>query len=57
MPMVDHIFWTGVEILKDLASILGITYQELNVYVFIFFHPSVTLALLLLWLRAEFGKK
>ena len=55
--MIDHIFWTGVEILKDLASILGITYQELNVYVFIFFHPAVTLALLLLWLRAEFGKK
>ena len=55
--MIDYIFWTGVEILKDLASILGITYQELNVYVFIFFHPAVTLALLLLWLSAEFGKK
>ena len=55
--MIDYIFWTGVEILEDLASILGITYQELNVYVFIFSHPAVTLALILLWLRAEFGKK
>ena len=55
--MVDQIFWTGVGFLKDLSSVLGITYQELNVYFFIFFHPALTFVLLLLWLRAEFGKK
>lgn len=55
--MIEYIFWTGVEILKDLASVLGITYQEINVYFFIFFHPALTVLLLFLWLRAEFGKK
>ena len=37
--MIDYIFWAGVEILKVSASWLGITYQQLNVYFFIIFHP------------------
>ena len=53
LSMVDHIFWTGVDILKLSANWLGITYQELNVYFFIFFHPFTTLLFLTLWLRAR----
>ena len=51
--MVDYLFWTGVEILKITAAWLGITYQELNVYFFIIFHPLLTLLFLLLWLNAR----
>tara|TARA_B100000575_G_scaffold259065_1_gene231063 strand:- start:371 stop:544 length:174 start_codon:yes stop_codon:yes gene_type:complete len=39
--MVNYIFWTGVEIFKVSASWLGITYQELNVYFFIYLQPHV----------------
>ena len=38
--MVDLIFWTGVEFLKWLANGLGLSYQEIIVYLFIFFIPA-----------------
>ena len=50
--MVDVIFWNGVEFLKWLENILGLSYQEINVYLFIIFHPLLTLILLVLWLTA-----
>jgi len=47
--MVDYIFWTGVELLKAAAELLGITYQEINVYLFIILHPALTIIFFLLW--------
>lgn len=52
--MIDYIFWTGVELLKLIASHTGTTYQEVNVWLFVVAHPLLTLAFLLLWLRAKF---
>lgn len=52
--MINYIFWTGVEILKDTAQLLGMTYQELNVYVFVIGHPIITLLFIFLWLKARF---
>lgn len=52
--MINYIFWQGVEILKDLAQLLGMTYQEINVYIFIFAHPLITLLFIFLWLKARF---
>ncbi len=52
--MIDWIFWTGVEILKDVATYTGFTYQEVNVWFFVIFHPLLTLILLLLLLRYRF---
>ncbi len=43
-----------MEILKFSEAWLGISYQELNVYLFIFLHPFLTLTFFLLWLRAIF---
>jgi len=40
---MDTIFWICVEIMKVGASILGITYQQLNVILFVFLHPAITL--------------
>ena len=43
--MVDYIFWTGVELLKVAAKLLGMTYIEIHVYLFIVLHPLTTLVL------------
>jgi hypothetical protein len=52
--MIDWIFWTGVEILKQMASYTGMTYQEVNVWLFIVIHPAITVLLFLLLLRNRF---
>jgi len=52
--MIDWIFWTGVELLKQAAAYTGMTYQEVNVWLFIVIHPAITAVLLLLLLRRRF---
>ena len=47
--MVDYIFWTGVEFLKAAGELMGITYQEINVYLFVILHPALTIIFFLLW--------
>jgi hypothetical protein len=44
---MDTIFWICVEIMRVSAGILGITYQQLNVILFVFLHPAVTLLIFL----------
>ena len=48
--MVDYIFWTGVELLKAAADVMGMTYQEINVYLFIILHPALTIVFFSLWI-------
>ena len=38
-------FWWCVELLRDISGWMGITYEELNVWVFVVMHPLVTLFL------------
>lgn len=42
---MDTIFWICVEILKVAANALGISYQALNVWLFVIIHPLITLLL------------
>lgn len=44
---VDYVFNSCVLVLAWLASILGITYEELNIYLFIVVWPSFTLYLMI----------
>ena len=44
---VDLIFKTCVIILVDLAFILGITYEEINVWLFVIIWPALTVYLIL----------
>ena len=52
--MIDWIFWTGVELLKQAALMTGTTYQEINVWLFIVIHPLITVLFIFLWLKARF---
>lgn len=49
--MIDSIFDWCVSILVYWADILGITYKEINVYVFVIIWPIVTITfvVIILW--------
>ena len=55
---VDLIFKTCVITLVDLASILGITYEETNVWLFVIIWPTLTVYLILrnIFLRKKLRK-
>ena len=42
---MDTIFWICVKIMQAMSNMLGITYQELNVILFVILHPALTLIL------------
>ena len=42
------IFWICVKIMQIMANMLGITYQQLNVILFVFIHPAITV---FLWIK------
>ena len=46
--MMDSIFDWCVDVLVYWAGILGITYKEINVWVFVIIWPIVTLALMII---------
>ena len=39
---MDTIFWICVKIMQSMSSLLGITYQQLNVILFVIIHPAIT---------------
>lgn len=45
--MMDRVFWHCVDILNIVASWLGVTYEELNIWVFIVIQPVTIMALML----------
>jgi hypothetical protein len=45
--MVDQIFDWCVQVLVYWANVLGITYKEINVWVFVVIWPIVTIVLIL----------
>lgn len=42
---MDTIFWICVKIMQVMSKMLGITYQQLNVILFVILHPAITLIL------------
>ena len=48
---MDIIFWVCVKIMQILSNILGITYQELNVLIFVIIHPLITIIFILLFIK------
>ena len=42
---MDTIFWICVKIMQLMSSALGITYQQLNVILFVILHPAITVIL------------
>ena len=42
---MDTIFWICVKIMQIMSDMLGITYQQLNVILFVILHPAITIFL------------
>lgn len=48
---VVAMFWWCVGILKDICAYTGMTYEALNIWVFVIIQPALILIFALLWLR------
>jgi hypothetical protein len=53
--MVD-IFNSCVDLLYWLAAVTGMSYEEINVILFVFVHPCITLALAVLLYKSKYIK-
>jgi hypothetical protein len=42
---MEMIFWICVKIMQLMSDMLGITYQQLNVILFVIIHPAITIVL------------
>jgi Flp pilus assembly protein TadB len=51
--MMDAIFDWCVQVLVSFASVLGITYKEINVWVFVIIWPILTFILIVLVVRQQ----
>lgn len=47
---IDITFNWCVKLLYDLAAYIGISYEEINIYLFIIIHPLITLMFFSLWI-------
>ena len=48
---MNTIFWICVELMRIGSAYLGITYQELNVILFVVVHPLITFIIFIIALR------
>jgi hypothetical protein len=46
---MDTVFWICVKIMQVASDFLGITYQQLNVILFVIIHPAITIYLFYLY--------
>ena len=46
--IMKTVFWYCVDILNAVSSWLGVTYEELNIWIFVIVHPMLTLFLMVL---------
>ena len=53
--LIDFIFKMCVIILVDLSNFLGLSYEAINIIIFIFLQPGLILLFFILWRRE--GKK
>lgn len=46
---METIFWTCVKLMVIMSDLLGISYQMLNVLLFVIVHPIITLSLFFMY--------
>ena len=47
--LIDFIFKVCVIVLVDLANLIGISYEAINIIIFIFLQPALILLFFILW--------
>ena len=51
--LIDFIFKMCVIILVDLSNFLGLSYEAVNIIIFIFLQPGLILLFFILWRREQ----
>ena len=56
---MDNLFDACVEFLRWLGGIVGLSYKEINIWIFVIIHPIVTVALfaIVIWQRNKINRK
>tara|TARA_Y100000590_G_scaffold371962_1_gene434702 strand:- start:152 stop:376 length:225 start_codon:yes stop_codon:yes gene_type:complete len=47
--LIDFIFKVCVIVLVDLANLIGISYEAINIVIFVFLQPALILLFFVLW--------
>ena len=47
--LIDFVFKLCVIVLVDLANLIGISYEAINIIIFIFLQPALILLFFILW--------
>ena len=47
--LIDFIFKVCVIVLVDLANLIGISYEAINIIIFVFLQPALILLFFVLW--------
>ena len=55
---MDEPFSVCVQIIVDIASFMGWTYEEANIYIFVIIQPALILLffILMIWYRAKYKR-
>ena len=51
--LIDFVFKVCVIILVDLANLVGLSYEAINIIIFIFLQPGLILLFFILWRREK----
>ena len=51
--LVGEVFWACVHIMQWVCSITGLSYEALNIWLFVIIQPTLTIMFAMLWLRAR----
>tara|TARA_Y100000994_G_C15470577_1_gene350858 strand:- start:122 stop:346 length:225 start_codon:yes stop_codon:yes gene_type:complete len=47
--LIDFVFKVCVIVLVDLANLIGISYEAINIVIFVFLQPALILLFFILW--------
>ena len=51
--LIDFVFKLCVIVLVDLANLIGISYEAINIIIFVFLQPGLILLFFVLWRREK----
>ena len=51
--LIDFIFKVCVIVLVDLANLIGISYEAINIIIFVFLQPALILLFFILWRKEK----
>ena len=57
LELIDFIFKVCVIVLVDLANLIGISYEAVNIIIFVFLEPALILLFFILWRKERIKNK